>query len=195
MVQSVQLHHFCDASEFGYGAVTYLRIVDDKDAVHCSFVLGKSRVTPLKAVSIPRLELMAAVVSIKLNCLVCDEIEYPIHDTVYWADSRTVLQHTPNESRRFQTFIANRLAMIHDESSPHQWRHVDTLSNPADIVSRGAKGSETEKLQQWLQGPAFLWKEEQDWPEQPVQLPALSEDDNKLKRSAGLTNVIVNASP
>ena len=53
MVQSVQLHHFCDASEFGYGAVTYLRIVDDKDAVHCSFVLGKSRVTPLKAVSIP----------------------------------------------------------------------------------------------------------------------------------------------
>ena len=128
---------------------------------------------PLKVVTIPRLELMVAVV---LNCLVHGEIEYPMHDTVYWKDSMTVLQYIRNESRRFKTFVANRLAMIHDESSPDQWRHVDSSSNPADIASRGANGSETQNLQQWLHGPDFLWRDEKDWPEQPVQLPALDEE-------------------
>lgn len=69
-VVNVQLHHFSDASEYGYGAASYLRIVDNNGAIHCSFVLGKSRVTPLKAVSIPRLELTAAVVAVKSNCLI-----------------------------------------------------------------------------------------------------------------------------
>jgi len=86
-VVNVQLHHFSDASEIGYGAVSYLRIVDDKGTPHCSFVLGKSRVTPLKVVSIPRLELAAAVVAVKLNSLIWNELEYPIHDTIYWTDS------------------------------------------------------------------------------------------------------------
>ena len=79
----IQLHHFSDASEYGYGAASYLRIVDNNGAIHCSFVLGKSRVTPLKVVSIPRLELTAAVVAVKSNCLIRNELEYPIHDTTY----------------------------------------------------------------------------------------------------------------
>ena len=66
-VVGVQLHHFSDASEYGHGAVSYLRIVDDEGALYCSFALGKSRLTPLKAVSRPRLELAAAVVAVKLN--------------------------------------------------------------------------------------------------------------------------------
>ena len=74
-VVNVQLHHFSDVSEYGYGAVSYLRIVDDKGVIYCSFILGKSRVTPLKVVSIPRLELTAAVVAVKLNCLIRNEIE------------------------------------------------------------------------------------------------------------------------
>ncbi|KAL9976464.1 hypothetical protein ACROYT_G013771 [Oculina patagonica] len=167
-VVNVQLHHFSDASEYGYGAVSYLRMVDDKGVIHCSFVLGKSRVTPLKVVSIPRLELTTAVVAVKLNCLIRNEIEYPIHDTTYWTDSTVVLQYIPNESRRFQTFVANRVAMIHEESTPRQWRHVDTTSNPVDVSFRGAKGCELHKMELWLHGPEFLWKEEKFWPEQPV---------------------------
>jgi len=164
-VVNVQLHHFSDVSEYGYGAVSYLRIVDDKGVIYCSFILGKSRVTPLKVVSIPRLELTAAVVAVKLNCLIRNEIEYPIHDTIYWTDSTVVLQYIRNESRRFQTFVANRVAMIHEESTPHQWRHVDTSSNPADVSSRGAKGCEVHKMELWLHGPEFLWKEDKFWPE------------------------------
>lgn len=190
-VVNVQLHHFSDASEIGYGAVSYLRIVDDKGAAHCSFVLGKSRVTPLKVVSIPRLELAAAVVAVKLNCLIRNELEYPIHDTIYWTDSTVVLQYIRNESRRFHTFVANRVAMIHDESTPRQWRHVDTCANPADIASRGAKGSELHTLRLWLHGPKFLWKDEKHWPDQPSQLPELPQDDSECRKCPGRTNVIV----
>ena len=62
-ITSSQLHHFSDASQRGYGAVTYLRISDDRGKVHCSFVMGKSRLAPLKPVTIPRMELSAAVVA------------------------------------------------------------------------------------------------------------------------------------
>ena len=192
-VVNVQLHHFSDASEIGYGAVSYLRIVDDKGAPHCSFVLGKSRVTPLKVVSIPRLELAAAVVAVKLNCLIRNELEYPIHDTIYWTDSTVVLQYIRNESRRFHTFVVNRVAMIHDESTPRQWRHVDTCANPADIASRGAKGSELHTLELWLHGPKFLWKDEKHWPDQPSQLPELPQDDSECRKCPGRTNVIVSS--
>ena len=66
-------------------------------AIHCVFVLGKSCVTPLKVVSIRRLELTAAVVAVKLNCLVLNELEFYIHDTIYWMDSTTVLQYIHKE--------------------------------------------------------------------------------------------------
>ena len=70
--------------------------------------------------SIPRLELAAAVVAVKLNCLIRNELEYPIHDIIYWTDSTAVLQYIRNESR-FHNFVANRVAMIHEESIPRQW--------------------------------------------------------------------------
>ena len=191
-IVNVQLHHFSDASEYGYGEASYLRIVDHKGVTHCSFVLGKSRVTPLKVVSIPHLELAAAVVAVKLNCLIRSELEYPIHDTIYWTDSTVVLQYIRNESRRFQTFVANRVAMIHDGSTPCQWRHVDTCANPADIASRGARGSEVHKMETWFHGPKFLWKEEEHWPEQPrLQLPELSEGDSECRKGSGRANMVV----
>jgi len=167
MVVNVQLHHFSDVSEYGYGAVSYLRIVDDKGALHFSFVLHKSRITSLKVVSIPCLELAAALVAVKLNCLIRNELEYPIHDTMYWTDSTVVLQYICNKSRGFHTFVGNRVTTTHDESTPRPWRHVDTFANPADITSRGAKGSELHKLELWLHNPKFLWKDKENWPEQP----------------------------
>ena len=144
----------------GYGAASYLRLVDDKGRIHCGLVMAKSRVAPLKTVTIPRMELTAAVVSVKLHKFITEQLDLPINKTVFWTDSTIVLQYIRNEARRFQTFVANRLSIIHDASSPHQWRHVDSLHNPADYASRGFSSNEARKLRHWFTGPAFLNQED-----------------------------------
>ena len=64
---NVSLHHFSVASEFGYGQCSYIRLVNKTGGVHCSLLLGKSRTVPKKFVSMPRLELNAAVLSVKMT--------------------------------------------------------------------------------------------------------------------------------
>ena len=68
------LHHFSDASQDGYGQVSYLRLVDQKGMIHCALVMSKSRVTPSKFVYIPRLELAAAALSIKVSVMLRKEL-------------------------------------------------------------------------------------------------------------------------
>ena len=65
-VSAVELHHFCDASNSGYGSCSYLRVVDENQA-HCTLVASKARVSPTKGMTIPRLELTAAVVAAKMG--------------------------------------------------------------------------------------------------------------------------------
>ena len=102
----LQLHVFSDASEIGYGASAYLRIVNPDDSIHCSFVMGKARNAPIKFTSIPRLELQAAVLATRLNKMLRKELDLPIQQTKYWTDSEIVLHYLKNEKRRFQTYVA-----------------------------------------------------------------------------------------
>ena len=99
--------------------------------------MGKTRNTPLKEWSVPRLDLQGAVVSTPLHVLIHDELDLPVHSATFWTDSLTVLQYITNEKRRFKPFVANRVNEIHDASTPEQWRHVPTSLNPADEGSRG----------------------------------------------------------
>ena len=109
--------------------VSYLRIVDSQGNIACSILLGKARVPPLKTVTMPRLELTAATVAVKIFKQIREELTFPIHEVAFWTDFTTVLQYIKNSHTRFQTFTANRLATIHDLSSPSQWRYL----NPADF--------------------------------------------------------------
>lgn len=73
-----RLHHFADASENAYGTASYLVLVDERRRTHCSFVMGKSRVAPLRQVTIPRLELTAAVVAVKVDKMLQEEMQLPL---------------------------------------------------------------------------------------------------------------------
>ena len=83
MLHNVQLHHFSDASQVGYGAASHLHLVDDKGGIHCGLVMAKSRVAPLKTVTIPRMELTAAVVSVKLHKFITEQLDLPINKIVF----------------------------------------------------------------------------------------------------------------
>ena len=155
-IVSVQLHHFSDASQQGYGAVSYLRFLDDKDAIHCSFVMGKARTALLKTVTISRLELLAAVMASRLDKTLRKEIDIPVDESVFWTDSTCVISYIQNNDKRFHTFVANRVAIIHDATSPSQWRYVDSEGNPADDASRGLTVDSVISKNCWINGPYFL---------------------------------------
>jgi len=165
---NVQLHYFSDSSNRGYGAVSYLRLVDDQGRVHHTFVMGKTCNTPLKQWSIPCLELQAAVVSRRLHVLIPDELDLPVHSVTFWTDSLTVLQYISNEKRRFKPFVANRVNEIHDTSTPEQWRHEPTSLNPANEGSWGMEIHSLKPNCHWLSGPKFLLQPEDHWPVQEI---------------------------
>ena len=125
-----------DASQVGYGRCSYLRLVDKNGRIHCSLVMGKARVAPLKTVTIPRLELTAATVSVKVASMLKEELDYDGLQDFYWTESKVVLGFINNESRRFPLYVANRVQLIRDHTSPDQWRYVKSGSNPADEGSR-----------------------------------------------------------
>lgn len=164
---SCQLHHFCDASQKAYGVVSYLRMLGRAGGTSCSFVFGKAKLAPLKQLTIPRLELTAAVLAVKVDKLLHRELGIAVKPSVFWTDSTTVLQYIRNPESRFRTFIANRVTAIRDWTSGSQWRYVNTTLNPADDASRGLSAKEMTSECRWIKGPRFLQESEVNWPQAP----------------------------
>ncbi|KAI7806542.1 hypothetical protein IRJ41_007791 [Triplophysa rosa] len=150
-----ELHHFSDASNLGYGACSYLRFKNDQNDVHCSLVMAKARVAPTKILSIPRMELSAAVVSAKLSAMLKTELEMKIDQEFFWTDSQVVLAYVKNEATRFHVFVANSVQLIRRITDVSQWYYVNTSKNPADHASRGLYASDI-LSPFWLSGPEFL---------------------------------------
>ncbi|XP_049336637.1 uncharacterized protein LOC125802479 [Astyanax mexicanus] len=184
-VQRTELHHFSDASTHGYGQCSYIRVVGE-DKVHCSLVMGKARVAPTKVVTIPRLELTAAVVSAAVSSMLKEELELKIDQEYFWTDSQVVLGYINNEARRFHIFVANRVQRIREMTDPAQWHYINTDQNPADHSSRGLKVAELISSD-WLTGPKFLWEREIV---APKLVPQLLLGDPEVKVTQALqTNV------
>lgn len=173
---SYQLHHFCDASQVAYGVVSYLRISYRTGDVHLAFVYGKAKLAPLKQLTIPRLELCAAVLAVKVDETLRHELSLDLGGSVFWTDSVIVLQYIRNTERRFHTFVANRVATIHEHSEVTQWRHVGSLQNPADDATRGLSCYELNGRCRWIEGPDFLQRESDHWPMEPRLMPDLGKD-------------------
>ena len=107
LAKDIQLHVFCDASDLAYGAVAYLRFKFELEKPRCSFVISKSRFTPIKTISLPRLELNAAVLGGRLYTMIIKEINLPIQNVLLWTDSTLVLQYLKNQRHRFKVYVAN----------------------------------------------------------------------------------------
>ena len=136
-IVETSLNHFLDAPEKEYGQCSYIRLVNDKGKIHCSFLVGKSRVTPKKFLSTPRLELTAALLSVKMACLIKKELNLGNITERFWADSQVVLVYIGSTTKRFKVFVANRVQKIQEHSDVNQWKYVKGRDNPADNASRG----------------------------------------------------------
>lgn len=194
-VITAQLHHFCDACEDGYGAVTYLLLQNENLQMHSAFIMGKARVAPLKTITIPRMELIAATMASRMDILWKKELHMSLQKSVFWTDSASVLKYIRNETTRFKVFVANRVSEILKSSQPSQWRYVDTASNPADVASRGVKVEAFLKDRLWLTGPLFLCQPETEWPVNPEPLSPLFQDDPEVKKSAAINAVQIGEDP
>ncbi|XP_043063802.1 uncharacterized protein LOC122319967 [Drosophila ficusphila] len=159
---TIQLHGFCDASTAAYGACLYLRS-EDNEGTKAYLLCAKSRVAPLKALTIPRLELSAALLLAELIVSVKETIDL---DCAFhcWSDSSIVLAWIRQPPREFNVFVSNRIAKIQEMTKGMSWHHVPTNLNPADVVSRGCTPKELLDHSLWAKGPPFLLQNSSEWP-------------------------------
>ena len=112
-----ELHHFCDASTTGYGASSYLRVVSPTGGISVSLVASKARLAPIKVVIIPRLELAAAVIAVRLDNLIKSVLEIECVVSTFWSDNQIVLAYLQSES----VIQFTRAMALHKQSWESGW--------------------------------------------------------------------------
>ncbi|XP_065080970.1 uncharacterized protein LOC135703620 [Ochlerotatus camptorhynchus] len=155
---TLQLHVLVDASKDAYGAAAYFRVLTDEGPL-CSLVMARSKVAPLKMLSIPRLELQAAVIGSRLM------------NSVIEAHSLIQL-----EQRKYKPFVAFRIGEILSLTKHSEWRWISTASNIADDLTKWKKGSSLDSNGPWFQGPRFLYQPEEEWSQQDTVEPNTPEE-------------------
>ncbi|XP_055056153.1 uncharacterized protein [Misgurnus anguillicaudatus] len=178
-VHKYEVHHFSDASVNGYGVCTYLRAISTTGKIHCVLVIAKSRVSPTKVTTVPRLELSAAVVAVRTSDMLRGELELENAQEFFWTDSNVVLGYINNDAKRFHIYVANRIQRIKESTNPTQWKYVTSEDNPADHASRGLKAKEL-IASNWFSGPDFLWQEQ--LPGGEVKVEEIDAKDPEVRR-------------
>ncbi|GBM11927.1 hypothetical protein AVEN_209626-1 [Araneus ventricosus] len=156
---SVELHGFADASELAYGAVIYVKSINSYGGSEVKLLISKSRVAPLTFVTIPCLELCAAVLLSKLMRRVLRALKLEVSKTYFWTDSTIVLSWLEKECKDLKTFVANRISIIRTLTVAEQWNHVPSKQNPADLISRGMDPVKLQLCELWW-SPSFLLQPE-----------------------------------
>ena len=155
------MHIFCEASASSYATCIFLRNEFSKE-VSCQLVQARSRVAPLKNISIPRLELLACCIRARLANTVIRDLRLDNIKKFHWSDSMDVLYWITKEGP-WGIFVENRVKEIRKLSSPNSWNFVPGHLNPADLPSRGCSMSSLVKSEWWL-GPPWLLQLEENWP-------------------------------
>ncbi|GFT59565.1 DUF1758 domain-containing protein [Trichonephila clavipes] len=158
----IEIHGFSDASERAYAAVVYIKCFNESGQSQTRLLCSKSRVAPLKTLTIPRLELSAALLLSILVKKVVPILQLPINKIWMWTDSTIALAWIKTEPHKLKTFVSNRVAEIQALSKDYHWKHVSSKDNPADLISRGCNVDELLKNEMWFSGPDLQTDEYED---------------------------------
>ena len=178
-IESLTRLRFSDASEKAYGSCCYIRCINKDGKIHTALIISRNKVTPLKSVTVPRLELQAALMSVKMESTLREGLEIDRVRSYFWTDSEIVLKYIRNEKRRFHSYVANRVSTIRELAQSEQWNYVPGDANPADIVSRGI--SVNQYNQRWFQGPDYLKTYKSEWSLQKIS-EEISQEDLEVKQ-------------
>ena len=171
-------HVFCDASKQAYCAVVY-RVSGGESRI----VMAKSRLAPLDPhLSVPRMELMAALIGARLMKFIRDTLEIQEPTVVFWTDSTDVLCWIWHNKPR-KVFVENRVSAILTLTRPEQWRHVRGVDNPADLGTRGTAIPTMAASPRWWKGSRQILEGRCTDDQLKVELPELSPDAQKENRS------------
>ncbi|XP_055590276.1 uncharacterized protein LOC129742402 [Uranotaenia lowii] len=161
----IQLHTFVDASEEAYACAAYFRFYE-RGAPHCVLVGAKAKVAPVKPLSIPRLELQAAILGIRLADFIQRNHQLSIAKRFFWTDSATVLHWIHSDARKYNAYVACRIGEILTSTEIAEWKWVPTKNNVADEATKWGQGPCFNVNSRWFRGPEFLWDHLESWPEQ-----------------------------
>ncbi|CAK9827604.1 hypothetical protein ANTRET_LOCUS5285 [Anthophora retusa] len=160
----IELHGFADASEKAFGACVYLRSSIGSGKWKTRILCSKSRVAPLRVISLPRLELCGALLLAQLMKRVRTALRVKITTEKYWCDSTIALAWIRGDASRWKTFVANRVSQIQEMTEVNSWAHVSSEDNPADVISRGSSPKSLSNNDLWWLGPSWLSEESTHWP-------------------------------
>ena len=158
--------------------------------------MSKNRLAPIKTISLPRLELNAAVLGVRLYVMIIKKINLPIQNVIFWTDSTLVLQYLRNQRHRFKVYVANRVTEILEMTTASQWHHIESKENPVDICSRGVAtvyelSNEIGSLKSWYKGPNFLWSNSKvETKLKGSKIEDLDENNDEIKTKCCFTNTI-----
>lgn len=153
----IELHGFSDASEKAYGAVVYVKIINNDESIKITLLTAKSKVAPIKTkTTLPKLELCAAVLLARLLTRVKTALRLNKTPTYAWIDSMIALSWIQGTPNNWKTFVANRVSEIQNLVPSQHWNHVKSEENVADVISRGIDPSKIKDFVPWWQGPTWL---------------------------------------
>nr|CAI5863145.1 unnamed protein product [Callosobruchus analis] len=183
----VDVHCFCDASNKAYASCIYVRSMDSNENYQVHLLCSKTKVAPLKVLTIPKLELSAFLLGAQLMNSVSNALNLKV-PVIYWSDSQVALWWIQTEPSLLQVFVGNRVAKIQSLTSPESWKYVNTKNNPADIASRGVMPSSLFNNDLWFIGPLFLYLPASEWPFTQVGTPTT--DLPELRKNIKSLNII-----
>ncbi|XP_055918440.1 uncharacterized protein LOC129950533 [Eupeodes corollae] len=163
----IQLHIFVDASENGFAAVAYIRNLKN-ELTETALIGAKTRVAPLKALTIPRLELQAALLGARFAKSIIDSHGITFKSRYFWSDSKTVLCWLRSDHRRYRQYVAFRVSEILELTDVTEWRWIPTHMNVADEATKWQRPPEFKSTSRWFNGPTFLKSTIDEWPQEVI---------------------------